>query len=496
MLSYAFKYHKMDIINRIVRGMNKEDIRFFKIYATKTHAGEDRKDIQLFDYIKKSGEAYDDDKIAQQLYGEGSKNAFYRLKNRLTDTLNKCLYIQHFEEDENNHILFMVSLSHYYFNQNAFKVALNHLKKAEKKALKQENYELLDIIYTEFIRLSQELVTINPEVYINKRKENQAKLNHIRQIDDVLATVKYKLKITQNFSPGKNPVMDMLEQTVGEFSQSEELKESAVLRFKIYQAVSQILLQKHDFQNLEGYLLTTYKQFSEEKLFNRNNHNTKLQMLTYLVNTLFKNGKIEESLSYADHLKQAMEEHNRYLYDKYWFFYYNSLVINYSKIDLDKAIEILEELKTNDLLRKTPFYEVFVYLNLGIFYFDKKDYRKAIRYINQLYLLDSYKNADTSLQFKIAIAELIIRHELQDFDFLEYRVGQVERDYKSQIGLEENNRERDLLRIIEIMAREGFSKGNKKLIDLINQFLQHKLELAEDTEMINYNKWLNTKIKA
>lgn len=475
--------------------MNKEDIRFFKIYATKTHAGDDRKDIQLFDYIKKSGDNYDDDKIAAKLYGAGDKNAFYRLKNRLIDSLNKCLYIQHFEEDEGNNILFMVSLSHYYFNHSAFKVALYHLKKAEKKALKQENYELLDIIYTEFIRLSQELVAINPEVYINKRKENQVKLNHIRQIDDVLAAVKYKLKITQNFSPGKNPVMDMLEQTVGEFSQTTELKESATLRFKIYQAVSQILLQKHDFQNLEGYLLTTYNQFSDENLFNRNNHNTKLQMLTYLVNTLFKNGKIEESLAYTEDLKQAMEEHNRYLYDKYWFFYYNSLVINYSKIDLDKAIEILEGLKDNELLRKTPFYEVFVYLNLGIFYFDKKDYRKAIRYINQLYLLDSYKNADKSLQFKIAIAELIIRHELQDFDFLEYRVGQVEKDYKSMIALDENHREKDLLKIIDIMAKEGFTKSNKKLMKRVEQFLQHKQELAEDTEMINYSKWLNAKIK-
>lgn len=485
----------MDIINRIVTGMNKEDIRFFKIYATKTHAADDRKDIQLFDYIKRSGEQYDDDKIATKLYGEGDKNAFYRLKNRLIDSLNRCLYMQHFEEDESNHILYMVSLSHYYFSQSAFKVALHHLKKAEKKALKQENYDLLDIIYTEFIKLSQELVAIDPEVYINKRKENQVKLNYIRQIDDVLAAVKYKLKITQNFSPGNNPVMDMLEQTVAEFSQTAELKESATLRFKIYQAVSQILLQKHDFQNLEGYLLTTYQQFKDEKLFNRNNHNTKLQMLTYLVNTLFKNSKIEESLAYAEHLKQAMEEHNRHLYDKYWFFYYNSLVINYSKIDLDKAIEILEEMKDNELLRKTPFYEVFVYLNLGIFYFDKQDYRKAIRYINQLYMLDSYKNGDASLQFKIAITELIIRHELQDFDFLEYRIGQVEKDYKSLITKEENTREKDLLKIIGIMAREGFSTSNKKLMKRVEQFLQYKQELAEDTEMINYSKWLKGKMK-
>lgn len=486
----------MDILNRIVSGMNKEDIRFFKIYATKTHAVGDRKDIMLFDYVRRSGKDYNDDDIAIKLYDKGSKNSFYRLKNRLIDVLNKCLYIQHFDDDEVNATMYLVSLSHFYFNQSAFKVALHYLKKAEKKALKQENYELLDIIYSEFIKLSHELVAINPETYINKRKENSQKLEHIRQIDDVLAAVKYRLKITQNFSPADNPVMDMLEQTVNKFSQTDNLKDSAALRFKIYSAVSQILLQRHDFQNLEGYLLSTYQQFSEEKLFNRNNHNTKLQMLTYLVNTLFKNNKIEESLEYAEKLKEAMEEYNRALYDKYFFFYYNSLVINYSKIDLDKAIEILEGLKSNELLKKTPFYEVFVYLNLGIFFFDKKDYRKAIRYINQLYMLDSYKNGDESLKFKISVAELIIRHELKDFDFLEYRIGQVLKDYKELINQPENAREKDLLKIIEVMAREGFSKSNKSLMKKVTGFLQQKQELAEDTEMINYSKWLNEKIKA
>ena len=40
-------------------------------------------------------------------------------------------------------------------------------------------------------------------------------------------------------------------------------------------------------------------------------------------------------------LKNAMEEYHHMLYDKYTFFYYNSLVINYSKLDRDKAISIL-----------------------------------------------------------------------------------------------------------------------------------------------------------
>ena len=53
-------------------------------------------------------------------------------------------------------------------------------------------------------------------------------------------------------------------------------------------------------------------------------------MLTYLINSLFYNKKIDVSLEYVEKLKSAMSEYNKLLYDKYLFYYYNSLVINYT----------------------------------------------------------------------------------------------------------------------------------------------------------------------
>ncbi len=221
-----------------------------------------------------------------------------------------------------------------------------------------------------------------------------------------------------------------------------------------------------------------------------------MQMLTYSVNTLFKNGKIEESLSYAEKLKTAMEEFGRLHYDKYLFFYYNSLVINYSKIDIDKAIEILEALETNEQLKNTPFYEVFVYLNLAIFRFEKGDYRNAIKNLNKLFVHESYKNADRSLRFRIAIAELIIRLELDDMEFLDYRTTQIKKEYKDLLQNEENKRELKLMEIIRYVALNGISKKNKKLNELVTKFLKEEQYTSSDTDVINYNKWLKGKFQA
>jgi hypothetical protein len=484
----------MDTLNQIIAGMSKEDMRFYKLYALRVSASEPRKDIVLFDYMRKSGELYDDKRIFSELYGGKNKNAFYRLKNRLAEDLNQCLLSQHYYRHDILYVYHLLSLARLYFSKNNFGLSLRFIRKAETEATRIENHELLDIIYGEYIKLSHEIVSVNPEEYIKKRQENQKYLIALRQMDDILAAVTYRMKITQNFSEKGNDILNILQKTVDDFSGDTAIKKSPKLRLKICSAVSQILAQRRDYILLEKYLLKMYPQFKKEHLFTKENHDLKLLMLTYVVNALFKNKKIALSLKYAEELKEAMSEHGKLLYDKYLFFYYNSLVINYSVLDKDKAIAILEELKENKALKNSPFYEIFVNINLMILWFDKEEYHKSIRFLNKLYMHDNYKNTDFTLKFKIAMAEIIVRHELKDFEFLEHRIRQVNKEYRDLIQKDEHKREKEFIGIVkEVIRSEGMRK-NGPLLSRIKKFLAVKEIRAEDAEIINYNDWLSKKI--
>ncbi|MCK6648958.1 MAG: hypothetical protein L6Q66_04835, partial [Bacteroidia bacterium] len=356
----------MDVFQNLIAVLNKEEIRNFKLFINRTEKKEDRKDELLFDYTKHHLEDYNEEKIAKQLYGERDKNAFYRLKNRLVEDIGKSLLLQHSKSSDFNLIANQVLLSKIFVQKRNYKIAAYYLVKAERKALEKEYVDWLDIIYTDFIKLSHETLDINPEDYINKRKQNRNKLVKLQEIDDILAALIYRIKVSQNYSSSDTQVLDVLQKTVDEFSKNKEVRSSPALRFKIYDSLSRILLQQQNYQALEKYLIKTYKEFSKEKLFNQANHDTKLQLLTYLINSLFKNGKHDESLSYANILLEAMDEYNGILKDKYLFYYYNSLVINYSVKNSDRAIEILLEAKENTVIQKLPMYNVFVYLNLSV----------------------------------------------------------------------------------------------------------------------------------
>lgn len=483
----------MDILNQIILNLSKEDLRFYKLFSARHDMGNERKDLQLLDYIRDSEEAYDDEVVFKKIYNGKDKNALYSLKNRLIHDVARSLTVQYCYKDEIlyiHHLLFLVRL---YFMRNQFGIAKYFLNKAEKEARKIENYELLDIIYGEFVKLSHEMLDINPEEYIRKRDEARKLSASILEVDNVLAVVYYRLKTSQNFSEKENPILKMLEKTVDSFSQNKNMKKSSKLRFRIYAAVTQILLQRHEYEALEMYLQNTYREFLRDKLFQKENHNTKVQMLHYLVNASFKNKKYEKSLKHAEEMHDAMKEFSKLLYDKFLFFYYNSLVINYSVLDKDKAISILDDLISRRTLKSQPFYELFIYLNLAILWFEKGEFHNSIRSLNRLYTHTEFKNADVALKFKIAIAELIIRFELLDFDFLETRIRQVKKEFSKLLSAPEQVREKALIYLLGKMISSPQLLRDKKLLAKIRSFISQRSPL-DDTEVINYSAWLKAKI--
>ncbi len=482
----------MDTVGAIIHGLNKEEVRFFKLYHSRMQS-RDRKDILLFNYIRKNGPDYDEPAIFEKMYGTGDKNAFYRLRNRLMTDINKCLLLQHFDEEETLVAINLLALSRLYTSKSQYTLAAYFLKKAETKVQVIENFELLDLIYGEFIKLSHELLDINPENYIRKRQENQEKIKQLRSIEDVVAVLSYRLKVSQNFSRGDQSVLDLLQKTVEDFLHDPELRKSPKFRFRIYTAVSQILLQNRDYPALEEYLIKTYREFTRLGLFNKSNHDIKLQMLTYLVNSLFKNDKLKQSLQFTNQLKDAMDEYGKMLYDKYLFFYYNSLVINYSRLDKEKGIEVLENIRENKKIIATPFYEIFIYLNLSVLHFDLGRYRESIRFISKLYQLNSFHNADQSLQLKIAIVELMVRYELKDFEYLDYRIIKIRKDFKSLLKKPEFLKEKEFLSIV---GKLDLGRNEPAGIKKISQFIDnYKYASDMDDEIINYGTWLKEKMK-
>jgi hypothetical protein len=485
----------MDIINQVIGSLTIEEIRYFKIFAKRMDTSSERKDLMLFDYIRHSDEKYDEAKIARKLYGDNNMDPFYRLKNRLMNYLGDYLTFHHLWRNDGSELNRHLSLFDIFQRKGQFKVAHFYLKKAEHKARTAEYFEMLDAIYGNFVKLSAELHEINPEEYIAKRKENAGRLNQVREADQAIAALSYRLKVTQNLSPGKTDTLRILNKTIREFTTDETLKMSRSFQTRIYRAVSQILLQQHDYLSMEPFLKKTYAFFESQDWFDRENHEVKLQMLTYLVNSLFRNDNFPESLKYAGTLGSAIHEFDNLLYDKYLFFYYNSLVINYSAIDIKKALGTLEEFETETRNRKNSYYDQFIFFNKAMLLHQSGKPAEAIRNIVKLYVNDNYKKADNSFKLKISIAELIMHFDSGDIDSYELRSRGIKQEFKKLLSTGVFGRDKEMIGLMDKMIlRPSYYKRDMKLKKRVDAFVQSKIDaMTLEAEIIKYTPWLSSK---
>lgn len=474
----------MNKIEDIIYSLQKEDIRFFKLYCTRLNYGKNRKDVQLFDAIKEADSPLNEEQLAEKLYPSQTKNAYYRLKNRLSLTLNKSLLLQNIEEDFLKSEYFF-SLYKLYLNKKLAENAFYYLKQAEKFALQSENYGWLDMIYSEMISYSINWQNINPDNYLRKRAANKVKMDETRQLDEVLAQISYRLKTAQNYASKSVDFHETLEKIIAKYAHSS-YKKNIGTQLKIYRAVSLQLLQKNDFKTLLEYSLKTYKQLSGQRAFTKNNHENKLQIISFIINSNFKLGKYEDSLAYANHLFDAMHEFDKALFEKYAPFYQNALVINYSKLEPKKAIQLLQDKKNQIKNYKAGIYDCFTFINLALCYYKLQQPNEAIKELIGVQQLDVYKKLDEQLRMKIEIAEQLIRFEMLDFNIIEYRINQIKRSFKDL--MESNQRDYSMIRIVSGMIKSPDFKTNKALQKQVSLLLNTSSQI--DSDIIYYNEWL------
>jgi len=252
---------------------------------------------------------------------------------------------------------------------------------------------------------------------------------------------------------------------------------------------SRLLLQERDYQSLEKFLIESYNEFGKDKLFNRSNHNEKLTLLTYLSNCLYKTKKYKQSLKYSEELLSGMKEYDCFLHDKYLFYYYNILVLNYAKTDKKKALDYLNKASRSEVIKKLPSYNAFIYLNRSLIYYYEDNYKESQKNIARLIMQEDFLLLDKSFQLKILVTDLMIRMMLSNKN-LNDKITSINKNYKSLL-LEENYiRENKMIDLIFKKIGDGDVVDNKE--DLLSSMSDSD---SEDIDIISYNIWIKENIK-
>ena len=108
---------------------------------------------------------------------------------------------------------------------------------------------------------------------------------------------------------------------------------------------------------------------------------------------------------------------------------------------------------------------------------------------------DAFKHLDEAWHLKLAVFELMIRYELNDFDYLEHKSERIRKEYSILLKKEEYTRQKQMVLLIDKMVKSDGIKKNKQLLKEINVLLDGiMLNSTPDTDMNNCSDWLKAKV--
>lgn len=481
----------MDILQDLIKSLEKEELKSYKLYTKRTHNFNDRKDIELFDSIKKQPEESDKFHFNAIYKAPKPDTKYYRLKNKIADDIGIILSNLNHKKTEID-VLHLVGLAKIFIGKQQYGLALHYLKLAERRAIEKEDYAMLEAIYEQLVRMSIQNNAESPKAVIEKRNENSQRLKLLQDLENNLAVLSHEVKTTQNLT-SKKEISTWLNHTLKNTIKLSYVKNSVQLRIKIFQNVSRLMLLLKDYTSLETYLKSCLVEFEKDKLFSKQTHEVKLQLLVYLCNASYMLDKHTQAIEFANILHKAIFEFDKVLYNQYIFYYYNILVNNYSKTNIVKAIDVLEAAQNEKQIKNNPQQYFYVLNNLAILNFDLKKFKQASKFFSQMYVSQNFKTFDISFVVKLYVFELINRLEMEDYEQCEKQLTQL---YKLIDDVKEKDSIKIDLAILDIINQflNKYDNRWRPLKPSIQTFIKKYRENKEGAGIINYTQWIDSKV--
>src|SRR5690606_21516520 len=141
--------YAMDDLQTTIETFSADDIREFAYFIQRQKKKKVRKDYELFKLLLHQKNLKPQEIISRLYPSAENTVAYYALRKRLMQQLTDYIVLKRMGEDPTagSTVMGLLSLAQYLLNSGADKLAWNTLRKAEKIAQQNEQFNLLNSVY-------------------------------------------------------------------------------------------------------------------------------------------------------------------------------------------------------------------------------------------------------------------------------------------------------------------------------------------------------------
>ena len=488
----------MDLLLEIIQVLDENDLKKFKVFLKRYRNVKERKDLRLLELLMKNSKIKRTDLLGA-LYGkEFSLTAYHATRKRLMRQI--VVFINQFkinaakQEEVSEESLYRLSL--FLFNSSKNEAAWSILSQAEVMALGNENFSLLNLIYSLQIENSLSEGATELEQIIERKKLYQQ-----LSLEDDKANTAYHLiryHLNKSLIEGKEiDIASMIQKVLVENDLAETIAKRPKFICNIISITRSSVLVSKDFYSFEPYIVDKYNDVEKIKSFTKLNHQYKIQLLYMIAHVMYRNKKFFDAMHYLQLMNNAMKEFNN-LYHKIFYSKYillHSAVLNYSGNN-QKAIDLLEGYLHDKVGSTLQPHDLNTYLNLSTYYFQKGDYSKSIRLFLKLQQSESklIKLMGMEWVLKKNIIECINQYELGNTDVVDRMIKSMIVKFEEFLNRPLYKRVKIFLNFVTMLNNDPSCCNKKTFINKIESSFDFVGAEREDIQAMTFYAWLKSKI--
>ncbi len=489
----------MDHLKTILATLTADEQKELGRFIGRQKQKKDRKDLELYRLLLQKQDFSAADLVKKLYPAAPNVPAYHALRNRLFNHLADFILLKRQENDPTAaaSVRGMLSLAGYLFEKRADQVGWNVLRKAEKLAETNEQYDLLNAVYTLQIEHAQ-LPHGDPlPDIVGKYTRNKARADEEERAGIACGWVNYYLREAKA-QGGDLPFEAVTGQVLAQLNLTQVAADRPKLMYQLLSIARGAVLVRKDFYAFEPYLVGQYEALAARGAFGPRHGTYQTGLLYMIAQTQYRNRKFAASLARLGELREALaaspKADQQQLTPRYTLLWaMNHVYLGKN----DEAVAVLEKVLEGEGDADWPVAHLLnARLNLAFCYFQRGDYARANRLLLGMGHSDRWntKKMGREWTLKKNLSEIIIQYELGNVDLVLNKVRSIERNFDGLLRSPVYANVRTYLQFIrQLTDRPGAAADQAFSAEVDRAFRFLPVE-QEDLQAMSFYAWLKSKM--
>ncbi|MBC8083733.1 MAG: hypothetical protein H7Z21_11025 [Hymenobacter sp.] len=493
----------MDDLRTTLATFSPEDRKdFTQFIQRQKRKQKGRMDLRLYELLLHPKE-YTTPQLLARLYpDEPNATAYYGLRKRLLRHLTDYLLLRQRQQDPTaaSSVRGLLTLAQYLFEAGVPRLAWSTLRKAEKLARLNEQYELLNTVYNLQIAQAGNEHADPLEDIIRRRHLNKKAADEEERAGIADSLIRQRLRQARVKGRAGEAFDGILRDVLREYDLQEAFARRPAVLYRLMSIARNAMLVRRDFASFTPFVLRCYHLMEKRHGFQPAHRYYQAGLLYMIAHALYRVRRFEESVRYLELLRGALAEEGGRGYRAEWLPRYTFLLAaNYAFLRRNPESIRLLETALRPPVTLSPRDQLTARLGLAFHYFAEGQFAKTNQALISIGRSDHWCEQEMGLEWLVNknIGEMLAQFEMGNTDLALNRLRAIERLLRERSGVEDGGPYAYVLSYLTLVREiidNPAATRQPGFASRVEQMPQSVPLQREDLQALSFYAWLQARM--